>query len=466
MSLAAPLALLLLVALPLLVWLAFRARQPRELVVGTLLIWRRLAVPQASASQSRRRRDPLLYLLLAACAFAAWGAAQPMLEQPRPTPVLAVYVESLGPGEPGLDRLIERAREVMPAARTRVWFSGDGAALEALGTVNQLHAGPVAAELAQFERASADSDARLLFVIEPSEQSLRLGLNLPRADAPRAGLIFQVHSEGRQLFVRMSEGPPPKVEGADLAGMGTRGREFVREYRARDALVRIAGATQALELRANPIALGLGDDWRSQRHMDLVFALQPDGEAAPMVWLGGDSRTPAVRIMQGTPAELGGAETRMDWRHPLFRELPLAGMDLARAGRVVQPAPGERALAVAWRGDVQLGALATLSADGRVLRFAGDPFSELSATTAALLLDNAIGVLTGTRPTERPAYVLSSGVLPARRQAMAAPFEPQGEPRVREAVGETEPWAHVLLACAALLAVIAAGISASGPRQP
>lgn len=466
MSLAAPLALLLLVALPLLVWLAFRARQPRELVVGTLLIWRRLAMPQASASQSRRRRDPLLYLLLAACALAAGGAAQPMLEQPRPTPVLAVYVESLGPGEPGLDRLIERAREVMPEARTRVWFSGDGAALEALGTVNQLNAGPVAAELAQFERASADADARLLFVIEPSEQSLRLGLNLPRAESPRAGVIFQVHSEGRQIFVRMSEGPPPKVEGADLAGVSTRGREFIREYRARDPLVRVASGTQALELRANPIALGLGDDWRSQRHMDLVFALEPNGEAAPMVWLGGDSRAPAVRIMQGRPADLAGAETRMDWRHPLFRELPLAGLDLTRAGRVLEPAPGERALAVAWRGETALGALATLSADGRVLRFAGDPFSELSATTAALLLDNAIGVLTGMRPTERPAYVPGSGDLPTRRQALAAPFEPRGEPKLREAVGETTPWAHVLLACAALLAVVAAGISASGPRQP
>lgn len=434
--------------------------------VGTLLIWRRVLAQQASASQSRRRRDPLLYLLLAACVLAAWGAARPVFEQAQPTPVLAVYVESLGPGEPGLDRLIERGREIMPEARTRVWFSGDGGALESLGTVHQLNPGPTAAELAQFEQASAEADARVLFVIEPSEQSLRLGLNLPRAEAIRAGVIFGVHSEGRQLVLRMTEGPPPKVEGADLSGARTRGREFVREYRARDSTVRVASGTQALELRANPIALGLGNDWRGQRHSDLVFALQPGGDAAPMVWLGGDSRTPAVRIMQGAATDLNGTETRADWRHPLFRELPLAGMDLARAGRVIEPTSGERPLALAWRGDKAVGALATLSADGRVLRFAGDPFTELSATNAALLLDNAIGVVTGTRPTERPAYVLAGGVLPTREQAMAGPFEAQGELQVRQRGTQTQSWAHWVLVVSALLALVAAGISASGLRQP
>jgi len=470
MNLLAPIGLLLLAALPVLVWLAMRASRPRVVEVGTLLIWRRVAKAAAASTQTRRRRDPLLYVLLAACALGAFGAARPAKVESAPTPVLAVYIERLGSDEPELSGVFERARELAAGARVRVWFSGDGALVEELGTVQTLNPAPPAAELAQFETASGESAARLMFLCESSPEAERLGLVLPRVTAARAGVIFEIRSELEQLSVRASQGPPPKVEGASLLGVRTQGREFVREYEARASIVRLSSGAQRYELARNPLVLGVGDDWNTPRHAALAKALQPAGEGKPEFWLGGKELAPALRINQGQPADLQGLELQFDWQHPLFRELPLNGLDLSTSARLMEPAAGHRALCHATRDGKPVGELITLSADGRVLRFAGDPFADCSVTVAALLLDNAVGVITGRRPSARPLYEMQMADLPTRRQAMAAPFEPAGELRFSETEPEIEPWGHWLLIAAALCALAAMGLSlrdkttATGPH--
>src|SRR5690606_22200534 len=93
----------------------------------------------------------------------------------------------------------------------------------------------------------------------------------------------------------------------------------------------------------------------------------------------------------------------------------------------------------------------------RVLYFAGDPFSEAPVAEAALLLDNAIGVLTGERASSRARYSID-GELPSSRAAHAGPFEPRGalaESRT-DAPREFAPW---MLAIAALCALAASIVS-------
>lgn len=464
MSLLAPLGLLLLVALPVLAWLAMQARRPRVVEVGTLMIWRRVVQDATTTSQARRRHDPLLYFLLAACGLGAVGSARPAQVDSTPVPTVAVYVESLGGDEPGLESVVERAREAAGDARLRLWFAGDGALFDGLGTVNALNRAELPAELAQFEAASTGHEARLLFLAAPTDQARRLGLVLPRVAAPRAGIIWEIRSEGPRLFVRMSEGLPPKVEGASLAGVRTQGREFTREYDARAEIVRITSGGQGIDLRRAPLSVGTGADWNSQRHLALLRALQPAaGAPQAEVWLGGVEQSPAVRINQGRAADMDGLETRFDWQHALFAELPMSGLDFARSGRVMEPAANDRALALLLRDGKPVGALVTLSGDGRVLKFAGDPFAELSVTNAALLLDNAVGVLTGRRPSDRPLYELAGPALPTRRQAMAAPFEPEGDLSIAAPPAQTSPWSHWVLAVGAVAALAAAMLAMRKP---
>jgi hypothetical protein len=108
-----------------------------------------------------------------------------------------------------------------------------------------------------------------------------------------------------------------------------------------------------------------------------------------------------------------------------------------------------------------LGALALLSADGKILRFAGDPFAQAPVAAAALLLDNALGVLKGDRPSEAASYAVVSGSkLASERAAFAAPFEPKGSLDASSssaaALEELAPW---LALAGALLAMGAAWLT-------
>jgi len=454
MSWLNPAALVLLAAVPVLLWLALRRRRPRAIQFGTLFIWRRVAAAASTATRSKRRLEPLLWMLLAACAQASLGAARPAFA-PASAHDVAVFIERLAPSgpEPELDGVLDRAREIAPGAALRVWFAGEPGEL---GAANTLNPGPVSAELAQFVAASRDMP-RLMFLCEAEGGAAGVGLVVPRVTAPREGVIFEVGSENDLLFVRMTQGASPSVEGASLREIETRGREYTRKFEVTGETVHISNAGQSLTLQRTPLAVGTGDDWAGARHKALLAALKP-GAGEPVVWLGGAAQAPAVRINQGAPADLAGLEINFDSQHALFRELPLASLTLA-GGRLTERAPGVRPLASAMRGGEVAGDLVTLSADGKVLHFAGDPFSDSSVTAAALLLDNAVGVVAGTRPSQWQPFQLVEGLLPARRQAMAEPFEPRGEIGSSLRPAQPHEFAPWLLALAALCALGAAALA-------
>lgn len=456
MNWLSPLSLLLLAAVPVLLWLALRRQRPRAITVGTLLIWKRVAQAATSAAESKRRIEPQLWLLLAACTLGAFGAARPAMSPAASTPEVAVYIERLaesGP-EPALRGLLDRAREAAPGARLQIWFAGSAPELDA---VNPLNPAPVAAELAQFVAASRDM-ARIMFLCEPETGAAGMGLVLPRATAPREDIVFEARAD-EELHLRMSRGEGPRVEGAHLRGVETLGREYVRSYAPNANVVRVSNATQSITLKRAARRFGAGPDWQTARHKALLAALQPDpGE--PEVWLGGEG-SPAIRTNRGRAAAFIGLPVTFDSQHTLFRELPLAQVDLTSRGLLLERAPGVRPLASVMIEGEASGHLVTLSADGKILNFAGDPFADSSLTAAALLLDNAIGVVTGTRPSERQQYELAEGTLPTRRQAMAEPFEPRGTMQAGRRPAEADEFSPWLLAFGALCALAAAAMASA-----
>ncbi|MBX3474024.1 MAG: hypothetical protein KF754_06540 [Planctomycetes bacterium] len=461
MSLHSPAALLLLAALAVLAWLAWRSARPVRLETGTLFLWQRVLARHAAPAQRRRRVEPLLWLLAAATALAALGAAGPAWTAAAGAPRVAVFIEPLSPSDvgPGLAEVLDRAAQAAPGADLHVW----SAALpeeDSPGRWHVLARAPLAAQLAQFERESAGLEARLYFLCRPDRQPAEVGLVLPRVTAARPAVIFEARSEGESVFLRSGGGAGARVEGASFRGAVTSGDEVEREYAATSAEVHVRGPGQSLVLRRDVPALGVGPQWAGTRHAALLAALGgPSGAGTPEAWLGAEDARPALRLQRGVPTDLAGAELAVDPLHPLFRELPLQGLELGADGRAIAPAPGLRPLASFRRGAEIVGHAVVLSADGRALDFAGDPFAASTTTVAALLLDNAIGVLTGTRPTDRPLYRLVQGELPSRRQAMAAAFEAQGELRTTPAPGRTleaSPW---LLVAAALLALAATGVA-------
>ena len=180
MNWLSPVALVLFAALPVLLWLALRRQQPRSMQVGTLFLWRRVAAAAANATQKKRRAEPLLWLLLAACTLGAIGAARPALTPTIATPELAVYIERLaasGP-EPDLAGLVDRAREISPDSSLRFWFAGESTELAHAGTLDRINPGPVGAELAQFFAATRDMP-RVMFLCEAETGAAGMGLTSP-----------------------------------------------------------------------------------------------------------------------------------------------------------------------------------------------------------------------------------------------------------------------------------------------
>ena len=175
-----------------------------------------------------------------------------------------------------------------------------------------------------------------------------------------------------------------------------------------------------------------------------------------------DSEGPRrIEIVRGELAELAGATVVFEAQHALFNQLPLSAFDWLADQRLLAAENGERVLLQAMREGRALGALVAVSSDGKTLRFAGDPFSRAPVAAAALLLDNALGVVTGERPSgDRRLEVVSGAELPSERAAFAAPFEPRGHLDVStsgaQTLQELAPW---LALAGALLALGAAWLT-------
>jgi len=463
MTLLTPLALLLLMALPVLLWLAFRPARAQVIDVGTLMLWRLVAAAVPATARKTRRLELLLWVLAAAVLLATMGAAGPAQASAPPVPVVAVYVERLGTSgpEPELESVRKRVQEQFSEAQLHWWFAGDASQLEDLGLVQAIAAGPPRAEQAQFLAASAGASLRVMFVAEPVADAPANSLVLPRVSSQRQGVVFEVRSEGETLFVRSGPDQPPKVEGASLQGASARGAEVVRQYLARAGQVKVSTATQSISLSRQALRVGLGANWAGARHQALLAALQPamDG-ATPQVWLGTSDAAPAVGISQGQVQDLAGTQIQVDLQSPLFQDLPLASLNLVGQGRVLAPRKDWRALAVVLRDGRVVGDLAALSPDGRVLEFANDPFVDSGLAAAALLLDNAIGLVTGTRASGHQLYQRMGDVLPTRRQALAAPFEARGSAEFTPGQAATQSFASWPLLLAALCSLAAAGLVA------
>lgn len=454
MSLLAWPALLLLLALPALLLLALRSPRPREVVVGSLMLWQRVRSAMPPPRARRQKLEPLLWLLVAAALTGAFGAARPAVSHAAPRERVAVFVEALGGANRGLADVRERARAECPGAELEFWMPGEPSAeFEA----SALAAGTLESELAQFQSRTAGADGYLLFLCAPYQGAEAIGRVMPRLTAPRASVVYELWSEGEFVFARAS-GAAPNVEGAQWL----RSADGLHEYQGSAPTVTLTDAEGfTRKLARSGLHIGIGQDWTGRQHAALLAALAPDpGE--PALWLGAWEQRPAVRILRGTPAELANAEFGWLPDHPLFSELPMASFDWRSSGRVLPPDPQARSLLTASVGGQVLGDVIRLSADGTVLEFAGDPFSEAPVEAAALLLDNAIGVLTGARPSSAPRYAPevsgenSALQLPTRRAAFAAPFTPVGQWRSVRPQPEPTELSHWLLVCAAVASAAAA----------
>ncbi|MCB9933310.1 MAG: hypothetical protein H6841_07810 [Planctomycetes bacterium] len=452
MSLLAWPALLLLTAAAVLVALAAWSRGAKQREVGTLLIWRRVAQQVTAPQRKRREFDPLFWLLLAAVAVGSIAASRPAWFRAAPHARVAVFLESTGPGEP-LELEDARARGQAAAPDAELTFFTAG---------HEITPGSLRAELAQFETRTRDYDGRILLLNQPSDEA---SLVLPRVTKAREGVMFKLTGDRRELLVQASAGGEVQLQGASRASSSTREGVTTLRFKPTALELVLTDAGGLRVYRRKPFVVGTGESWNTDTHAALLQALESDAAEGepPAVWLGSAEQKPAVRLNTGAPAEVSGASLSFDPQHPLFRDLPLQHYDWLAGGRLLAPEEGVQPLLTAVVDGVPVGDLARLRDGGRVLEFAGDPFSASAVADAALLLDNAIGVVAGVRPSERPGYELAEGEpLPSRRQATAAPFESRGKLDLSRRGAEPVEFAGWLMVITGLLLAVAAVLAGRG----
>lgn len=451
MNLQAWPALILLLSAAVLVMLAAWRTGPRRREVGTLMIWRRVAGQPEARKQRRRDLDWLFWLLLAVVGVSAVGAARPAWLKPPDRPVVGVFVER---GLGGHDNLRARVEAELGDARAAYFTPGDDPPPGWRG----LNPGTIESELAQFH-ARADGADAYLYVLNHAIEDLP-GRVLPRVDRAVEGVVFEIDSRGDELVVRHSGRGGVVIRDAEVLSSETSGRVTTLRAASDAPRVEVAGRETHV-LTRRPFVVGVGPSWSGDAHRALFSALRADSAETvrPAVWLGADERSPAVRIQRGVRVDLTGCELSFDPQHPLFHELPLASFDWRAMGRVMPREGAARPLVTALRDGEIIGNIVRL--DGDVIEFAGDPFRDAPIASAALLLDNAIGVVTGEQPSRRRTFE-PVGVfeLPTRRAATAEPFEPFGDAGYTLSTAdepvEFSTWlllagALLLLACVAVL---------------
>lgn len=450
MNLLAWPALALLASAAVLVLLAAWRTGPRQRDVGTLMIWRRVAEKSPSRKQRRRRLDWLLWLLLAVVGVSAIGAARPAWFLPGERPVVAVYVER---GFTDMDAVRERAVEQAGEAELKFYTARPA------DEARRLNPGSIDAELAQFHARAGEADAYLYFLNRPADDTG--GRVLPLVTQAAGGVVFEITAETGEIVIRYSGRDGLVVNGAerlDKAFSGGASTLVVRPVGEEVEIVEPEG--RAYLLKRRPFVVGVGQGWSTSAHTALFNALGSDDaeRAEPALWLGSAENSPAIRVGAGRTADLSQARLSYDPQHPLFAELPLSSFDWRSMAKAMPREPGTRPLLTAVRdGEVPVD---VIRLRGDVLEFAGDPFSDAPIASAALLLDNAIGVLTGEQPSRRRGYEPAEEYeLPTRRAALAEPFEPRGElefgPVKEERPVEFSTWlllaGGLLLLAAALL---------------
>jgi hypothetical protein len=281
---------------------------------------------------------------------------------------------------------------------------------------------------------------------------------VPRVGQARDGVVFDVQASTGEIAISAAGAPPLRVAGAQMsAGAFADGAKTLR-YKPQNRRIEIvseSGQRIVLE-RPRPLRVSVGPGWAREAHLALLATLdaettteKPDLALAPI-----DDTLPALLLDRGEKAETRGLELAFDAAHPLLLDVPSA-LDWLGDGRLIAPDRGGRPVLSALRDGKVVGHL-VVAREG-VLEFAGDPFARPPLACAALLFDNSVGVLTGTRPSERGGFeLMEGGPLPTRRQALAAPFESTPGPDGARARGMAEfGW---LPALAAAIVLIGAGL--------
>ncbi|MCB9895072.1 MAG: hypothetical protein H6839_11530 [Planctomycetes bacterium] len=464
MTLLAWPAILMLSTAAILIALAAWRQGPKQREVGTLLIWRRVAQQHQATQQRRRNFDLLLWLLLAGVVVGAIAATRPAWLHTQDHSRVAVFVEPTGPGieQANLDEVKARVEADLPGAIPTFFLSTKDGGVP-FNAVTLGSAGPPASQISDFERHSTDYDARLLMLNQPTTGTEDLGRAIPRLTKARPGVVFHVTGSVDRLLVQASAGLAPSVTGATLVSSSTSADSVSYLYEPTGVQIEVSDAIGKRTYRRRPFGVGTGNGWTGDAHEALLKALQlhePDGRA-PQVWLGSDELKPAVRVSAGEDFDLTTATLAWDPQHALLRDLPLGDFDWLGEGKLLAPTSGVQPLVTAVVDGKPVGDLVRLRDSGKVLEFAGDPFSRAPVASAALLLDNAIGVVSGVRPSERTGYELSEGPeLPTRRQALAAPFEPYGELDLSSRSAAPLEFSTWLCLAAGLLLLLAATIAA------
>lgn len=148
MSFAAPLALVGLLALPVIWWLHRRTRAPRPVTVASLLFFADL--PTGASSRRTRRFDPVLALLLLGASAAALAAAGPRVDGGTARPTARVVVEGgLLRRVQGYEAAVERA---LAAVRAEL---PDDAALDVVRVESSAESTAYLETLARLETAAS-----------------------------------------------------------------------------------------------------------------------------------------------------------------------------------------------------------------------------------------------------------------------------------------------------------------------
>ena len=465
MTLLAWPAVFLLLTAGVLTALASWRQRPVRREVGTLLIWQRVAQAHTSAKQRRRSVDYLYWILLLSVVVGAFAATRPALVKAESQSRVAVFIEATGPdGEQAdLNGVKTRAEAAAPEAAFTYFLparvENTPFEYEVLDSTK-----PIRAQIAAFAARSSGFDARLLLLNEQTPGTLGIGRVLPRVLTTRAGVVFGVSGGRDEILVQSTKGAAPSVSDSELVSVSDAGR-FLSPQAAQ---IQIRDVAYTRTYTRRKFAVGTGDSWRTDAHLALLDALETDSAdgTPPDVWLGAEQNQPAIRFGLGESVDIRGAELSFDPQHPLFQNLPLGDFPWLQEGKVLASADDAQPLLVSLVDGQPVGDLVRLRDGGRVLEFAGDPFTGAPIASAALLLDNAVGVVTGVRPSAHVGFVLTEGPeLPTRRQATATDFEPVGALDLSTRTSSPIELSSWLFLTAGLLLLLAAVVATRGKNN-
>jgi hypothetical protein len=453
LSLLATPALILLLALPALIWFASANRSPKRREVGTHFIWAKLLETHDVASQKQRRLDLLLWLLLFAVIAGATSAARPATLLAEEEKKLAVYVDRVfftGP-EPQLEAIVQQSESLADGANITYFIRGDlpDGPLHTSGEVRLIDVGSNVAARSAFRTLAAEFNGKILFVLARDESANRV---YPRLDRPLGNVIINVYFNDDAIHVSF-RGNQPAVTGATIKTANE--REVVLS--ATGAEVTLSSDDQTLVLSKPQFGVGIGAGWSTRRHFALLKALRPD-DVAPDVWLGSEDRIPAICVALGEPKDLKSAEVHFDPAHGLFQELPLQRLDWLSEGRLLPAEDGVIPLVRVTQDGEVIGDLIRRKSER--IEFAGDPFSNWPIEIAVILLDNAIAALTGQHPGTRQGWELTKPAnLPALNSLRPSDVVASSDPVFRTSKAEQTERGHWLAILAGLSCLLSAALS-------